>query len=579
MEENKFHSVSGKYWSIKEVDNLKAQQLVQKLNINDILARFICSRGIDIDNVDIFLKPSLKKQLPSPFVIKDMSKGADRIAKAIINKEKIAIFGDYDVDGATSTAALYKILNIYGSVPIIYIPDRLKEGYGPNIRAFQYLKDEKVDLVITVDCGMTAIKEVDYANEVELDIIVVDHHAPEAKLPDACAVINPNRIDDNSNLGMLAAVGVVFMLIGAIKIKLIDLEYMREDSSPNLSSILDLVALGTICDVVPLVGPNRALVAQGLRVMSKKNNIGIKTIFEIAGIEEYPKVFHAGFIIGPRINAGGRVGQSDLGSKLLITDKTEEAREISYKLNDFNEQRKVIENNVIEDAKKMAFSQKEQRLLVLHSNNWHTGVIGIVASRIVEHFNKPAIIISENGSNSKGSGRSVQGIDIGKLITAAKQAGIINNGGGHPMACGLTLDINKVNDLSLFLNNKIKDKDINKKSLHWIDLSVAVKGATIEMLSQFKNAEPFGSGNPEPIFIIQDAIVFNAKIVGENHVRCDISDSSNARIGAIAFRSTETNLGKTILTNNKLHLIGKLKISEWNNKEYVQMHIIDVIKF
>jgi len=273
VEENKFHSVSGKYWSIKEIDNLKAQQLVQKLNINDILARFICSRGIDSDNVDIFLKPSLKKQLPSPFVIKDMSKGADRIAKAIINKEKIAIFGDYDVDGATSTAALYKILNMYGSVPIIYIPDRLKEGYGPNIRAFQYLKDEKVDLVITVDCGMTAIKEVDYANELELDIIVVDHHAPEAKLPDACAVINPNRIDDNSNLGMLAAVGVVFMLIGAIKIKLIDLEYVREDSSPNLSSILDLVALGTICDVVPLVGPNRALVAQGLRVMSKKNNM------------------------------------------------------------------------------------------------------------------------------------------------------------------------------------------------------------------------------------------------------------------------------------------------------------------
>ena len=331
--------------------------------------------------------------------------------------------------------------------------------------------------------------------------------------------------------------------------------------------------------MVPLVGPNRALVSQGLKVMSKKNNIGIRALFEIAGIEEYPKVFHAGFILGPRINAGGRVGESALGSKLLITKNELEAKNISFKLNDFNEKRKKIENEVIEEAKEMAFLNKDLKILVLHNKNWHTGVIGIVASRIVEFFNKPAIIISENGKLSKGSGRSVPGIDIGNLITSAKQLGIIENGGGHPMACGLTIDSNKISELGNFLNRKANVKNVNNENIHWIDMPIAVKGASVKMLNQFKNAEPFGPGNPEPIFIIKNALVFNSKIVGEKHIRCDISDSSNARIGAIAFRSVETVLGKTILKNNNLHLIGKLKLSEWNGREQVQMHIMDVIKY
>tara|TARA_B100000686_G_C16805932_1_gene990403 strand:+ start:4353 stop:6101 length:1749 start_codon:yes stop_codon:yes gene_type:complete len=574
-----FNSVNNKQWLIKDVDNLKVSKLVQDLDINDLLARLICSRGIESENAKVFLNPSLKKQIPSPFSILDMNKATNRISKAIINNERIAIFGDYDVDGATSSAVLYKILQSFGSKALIYIPDRIKEGYGPNIKAFKYLKKKNIDLVITVDCGMTAFEEIDYANNIDLDIIIVDHHAPEAKLPKALAVINPNRLDDNSNLGMLAAVGVVFMLIGALKIKLIDLNYIKASDGPNLSKILDLVALGTICDVVPLIGPNRALVSQGLKVMSKKNNIGIKALFEISGIEEFPKVFHAGFVLGPRINAGGRVGESELGSKLLITNNEVEAKNISFKLNDFNEQRKKIENEVINEAKDMALLNNDSKILVLHNKNWHMGVIGIVASRIVEFFNKPAIIISENGKISKGSGRSVPGVNIGNLITSAKQKGILENGGGHPMACGLTINSNKISQLKDFLNSKVNTNNINNDNFHWIDMPIAVKGASIKMMNQFKNAEPFGPGNPEPIFIIKNALVFNPKIVGEKHIRCDISDSSNARISGIAFRSVETILGKTILKNNNMHVIGKLKLSEWNGREQVQMHIMDAIKF
>ena len=574
-----FNSVNNKQWLIKDIDNLKVSKLIQDLDINDLLARFICSRGIKLENAEVFLNPSLKKQIPSPFSMSDMNEGVNRISKAVINNERIAIFGDYDVDGATSSAALYKILESFGSKPLIYIPDRIKEGYGPSIKAFKYLKEENIDLVITVDCGMTAFEEVDFANSINLDVIIVDHHTPEAKIPEALAVINPNRLDDNSNLGMLAAVGVVFMLIGALKIKLINLNYIKDTEGPNLSNILDLVALGTICDVVPLIGPNRALVSQGLKVMSKKNNIGIKALFEISGIEEFPKVFHAGFILGPRINAGGRVGESELGSKLLITNNEVEAKNISFKLNDFNEQRKKIENEVIEEAKEMAYLNNDSKVLVLHNKNWHIGVIGIVASRIVEFFNKPAIIISENGQLSKGSGRSVPGVDIGKLITSAKQLGILENGGGHPMACGLTIDSKKILELNTFLNNRANIKNKNNENIHWIDMPIAVKGASVQMMSQFKNAEPFGPGNSEPIFIIKNALVFNSKIVGEKHIRCDISDSSNARISAIAFRSVETELGKTILKNNNMHVIGKLKLSEWNGREQVQMHIMDVIKY
>jgi len=577
IDEKYSYSVSNKRWAIRDVDNLKTAKLVQKLNISDYLARYICSRGVDINKAELYLNPSLKEQIPSPFSILDMDKAINRIIKAFIDKETITIFGDYDVDGATASALLYRSFEEFGFNASIYIPDRIKEGYGPNISAFNSLNKKGTNLIITVDCGMTSFKEVDFAKSKNMDVIIIDHHAPEAKLPEATAVVNPNRLDDQSGLGMLAAVGVAFMLVGALKIQLISDGYISKSNAPKVSSVLDLVALGTICDVVPLIGPNRAIVEKGLRVMAQKKNLGIKALFDISEIEDFPKVFHAGFIIGPRINAGGRVGESYLGSQLLITKDENEAKNISFRLNDLNEERKMIELKVLNEARDMAEKQKELNVLVLYGKNWHVGVIGIVASRIVELFNKPTIIISDNGEESKGSGRSILGIDLGSLITSAKQLGIIKQGGGHPMACGLTIDISQVELLTTHLNNNVINKISLSEDFYWVDIPISVKGANVDILKQFKSAEPFGSGNPEPRFIIKNALIYNSKIVGENHIRCDISDTSNARINGISFRSVGTSLGKELLDNNKMHLIGKLKLSEWNGKEQVQLHIEDAI--
>ena len=578
MNNNYYFSVNKKKWSIKAIEERKVNKLIQDLQINDFLARLICSRNINIDKAEDFINPSLRKQLPSPFLLKDMDLAVNRISQAFIKNETIAIFGDYDVDGATSSAVLYKSFKLFGNEPIIYIPDRIKEGYGPNINALKILKDQGVDLVVTVDCGMTAFKELDYAKDISLDIIVVDHHAPEAKLPSAIAVINPNRIDDSTGLGMLAAVGVCFMLVGALKSKLVEINFINENNIPSLSFLLDLVALGTICDVVPLVGANRALVKQGLRVMSKRQNNGINALFEVSEIEDIPSVFHAGFLLGPRINAGGRVGESSLGAKLLTTDNKSEAKEISYHLNELNEERKELEAEVLDEAKNLALGHESDEILVLSSKNWHPGVIGIVASRIVELYNKPTIIISENGLNSKGSGRSIGGKDIGRLITAAKQSGVIINGGGHPMACGLTMDEVKVNDLRQFLNKNNKSEFEDNKTIYYVDLAVSISGAIPQLIKELKLAEPFGSGNPEPKFIIKNVNLFNSKIVGDNHVKCSLTDSSNSRIDAIAFRCIGTPLGKSLLNNYNAHVIGRLKLSEWNGRERLQMHIDDVIE-
>ena len=578
MLNNYYNSVKKKTWSLKHIEERKVNKIVQDLQISDFLARIICTRDIAIDEVEDFIEPSLKKHLPSPLLIKDMAIAVERISKAFINEEKIAIFGDYDVDGATSSAVLYKSFKKFGIEPTIYIPDRQKEGYGPNEKALKSLKDKGISLVITVDCGITAFNELDYAKKINLDIIVVDHHAPEAKLPYALALVNPNRIDDATNLGMLAAVGVSFMLVGALKNKLINIGFIKKENSINLSSILDLVALGTVCDVVPLVGPNRAFVKHGLKVMSKRQNTGINALFEISNVEDFPNVFHAGFVLGPRINAGGRVGESDLGAKLLTTDDINYAKKISIHLNILNEERKKLESDVLEESKKMAENYDDNSILVLSGKNWHPGVIGIVASRIVEQYNKPTIIIAKNGDNSKGSGRSISGIDIGSIITTAKQSGILENGGGHPMACGLTINEDKINDLRLFINQKNADQNNKIKKTYLVDMAISVSGAIPELIKQLRLIEPFGAGNPEPKFIIKHVNLFNAKIVGENHIKCSISDSTNSRLDAIAFRSVGTELGKSLLNNYHAHVIGRLKISEWNGRESLQMHIEDVIE-
>ena len=576
-----FISVTGKKWALRDIEERKVDKLVQDLEISDFLARIACSRQEKLDShlVERWLDPKLKSELPSPMLLKDMSKAVQRITDAFKYNQKIAILGDYDVDGATSSALLYRAFKMFGTEPIIYIPDRIKEGYGPNITALDKLKNVGAELIITVDCGTTAFDEIDYANKISLDVIVLDHHNPEAKLPNAFAVINPNRIDDSSGLGMLAAVGVAFMLAGAVKSHLIKENILGKNNSANLIRVLDLVALGTICDVVPLIGPNRALVKQGLRSMSQMNNLGIKMLFETSEIDDFPSVYHAGYVLGPRINAGGRVGQSNLGAKLLITDDINEAKNISVQLNNYNEERKKLELEVFTQARSMVNFEEDTEILILSAEKWHPGVIGIVASRIVEQFNKPAIIIAKCGDLSKGSARSVPGINIGQLITAAKQSGILVNGGGHPMAGGITIKEEKITDLKLFLNDKITKNTLqNKDILRWVDLSISVSGLNPDLYKQLQKAEPYGSGNPEPCFIIQNASIFGSKVVGENHINCSISDSSKTRINGIAFRSVGTKLGKALLNKHNFHVIGKFKLSKWGGNERVQIYIEDLIE-
>ena len=578
MLNNYYNSVKQKTWSLKHIEERKVNKIVQDLQISDFLARIICTRDIAIDEVEDFIEPSLKKNLPSPLLIKDMAIAVERISKAFINKEKIAIFGDYDVDGATSSAVLYKSFKKFGIEPTIYIPDRQKEGYGPNEKALKSLKDKGISLVITVDCGITAFNELDYAKKINLDIIVVDHHVPEAKLPYALALVNPNRIDDATNLGMLAAVGVSFMLVGALKNKLINIGFIKKENSINLSSILDLVALGTVCDVVPLVGPNRAFVKHGLKVMSKRQNTGINALFEISNVEDFPNVFHAGFVLGPRINAGGRVGESDLGAKLLTTDDINYAKKISIHLNILNEERKKLESDVLEESKKMAENYDDNSILVLSGKNWHPGVIGIVASRIVEQYNKPTIIIAKNGDNSKGSGRSISGIDIGSIITTAKQSGILENGGGHPMACGLTINEDKINDLRLFINQKNADQNNKIKKTYLVDMAISVSGAIPELIKQLRLIEPFGAGNPEPKFIVENLKPVNSKIVGEKHIKSVLISEEGTSIKTIAFNAIDNELGAYLLKKKSIiiNIAGKLSLNEWRGQKNVEFIIDDI---
>ena len=580
--QNHFNSVSDRKWSLIGIEERLIDKLVQDLEISDFLARIVSSRSNSPFNSVIakkWLDPKLKFDLPSPFVLKDIDKAVERIIDAYKRDEQITVFGDYDVDGATSSALIFKFFKMFGKEINIYIPDRIKEGYGPNVKAIENLKNNGTKLLITVDCGITSFKEIEYANKLGLDTIVIDHHSPESSLPNAYAIINPNRLDDESELGMLAAVGVSFMFVRAIKSKLLEKNIIKDNFSNNLMQLLDLVALGTICDVVPLLGPNRALVKQGLQFMSLMNNKGIKMLYEILNIQDFPSVYHAGFLLGPRINAGGRVGKSELGVNLLITENAQEAKNISNELEKYNQDRKRIEEEVFIDAKGLVQKEENSNILILSGKNWHNGVIGIVASRVAEQFNKPTIIISTTDKECKGSARSISGINIGKLITAAKQKGLLINGGGHPMAGGITIEYNKIDEFKSFLNNQVKKNisDSNER-IKWIDLSISVSGLNIDLYKELSRVEPFGAGNPEPRFLVSNASIFGSRIVGEKHVSCSVTDSTKKRINAIAFRSVGTKLGNALLNKNYFHVIGKLKLSEWNGKERLQMFIEDLIE-
>jgi len=577
-------SISGKRWRPRLLDERAGLAIAQRAGLPEIVGRVLAARGVSIDEIESHLNPTLSRFLPDPSVLKDMDRAVDRLAAAIEGGEQVAVFGDYDVDGATSSALLSGFFNAVGAELRIYIPDRLTEGYGPNAAALKRLAAEGVHVVITVDCGITAHEALAEAQSAGLDVIVVDHHAAEPKLPPAWAVVNPNRMDEPPGLGQLAAVGVAFLLVVALNRRLRTTGFYGSRSEPDLFRWLDLVALGTVCDVVPLTGLNRAYVAQGLRIMARRGNIGIAALSDVAGLREPPGTFHAGFILGPRVNAGGRVGEAGLGARLLSTDDGDEARTIAGRLDGYNAERREIEATVLAEAARQVGSRGPdgRAAVIVTGHGWHPGVIGIVAARLVEKFGRPAVVIAVENGIGKGSGRSMRGIDLGAAVIAARQAGLLVNGGGHPMAAGLTVEEGSIEALSAFLEARIADE----QARHGLDATLGVDGgltigaANLDLLDVLERLEPFGNGNAEPRFVFPRVRIAKADVVGESHVRCFLADEGSGRLGGIAFRSVDSDLGRALLgaRGGVLHLAGALRRNEWRGRSDVQLIIADAAR-
>jgi len=577
-------SASGKRWRLREADERIAQAHAQTLGVPDVVGRLLAAREVPLEDGDKYLKPTLKDLLPDPSVLNDMDRGAARLADAIMTGQPVAIFGDYDVDGATSTALLTRFLRSVGGNVRIYIPDRMIEGYGPNTPALTKLADEGAKVVITVDCGISAFEPLQAAADAGLDVIVVDHHEAEAALPAAHAIINPNRLDEDRALGHLAAVGVAFLLVIATNRVLRTKDWFGDRPEPDLMQWLDIVALGTVCDVVPLKGLNRAFVIQGLKIMASRGNPGLAALSDIAKIDRKPETYHVGFVLGPRINAGGRVGQADLGATLLSSDDPAVATDISGKLDHFNSERRAIEAMVQEQAVEQVegLSEPPGALVVAANTGWHPGVIGIVASRLKDRFNLPSFVVAfDDDGVGKGSGRSIKGVDLGAAVIAARQAGLLINGGGHAMAAGITVARDQYETLVAFLNERLvpQVEALGTVRSLGIDGALAVSGATADLIDLLQQAGPFGSANPEPRFAIPSARVVKANVVGQGHVSCIFAGRGGGRLKGISFRTAETPLGICLLEagQREVHVAGHLRIDEWQGRRQAQIFIDDVI--
>jgi single-stranded-DNA-specific exonuclease len=573
-------SVTGRRWLAQPCDERIALAVAQSHNLPELAARILVGRGVGLDTVEAHMAPTLRSFLPDPSALLDMDRAAERVARAIMTGERIALFADYDVDGATSSALLLRFLRAVGSDALLYVPDRILEGYGPNAAAFGILAGQGAKLVITLDCGITAHEPLAAARDAGLEVIVIDHHTADIQLPEALAVINPNRLDESRSLGHLAAVGVTFLGLVAINRALRKAGWYAARPEPDLRQWLDLVALGTVADVVPLTGLNRAFVTQGIKVMAQRRNVGLAALADVAKIGESPSAYHLGFIFGPRVNAGGRVGKADSGARLLSTDDRAEAAELAALLDGHNAERKAIEAVTLEAAMAQVETSGQAdsaRIIVVAGEGWHPGVIGIVASRLMDRYHRPACVIGIDEGVGKGSGRSIPGIDLGAAVLAAKAAGLLTAGGGHPMAAGFTVAASRVKLLAAFLEARISDGGVRVDPILAIDGGLSCGGATVGLAETIERLGPFGSGNAEPRFALTGARILKADLVGTSHVRCIVSDSSGARVKAIAFRAAESPLGLALLQSGgrPISLAGKVKLDRWNGEVRVQFQIDD----
>ena len=581
-------SATGRAWRdrLDERGQARALAIAQRSGVPELLARVLAGRGVEPDEVVAYLDPSIKRLMPDPHKLTGMQAAAARLAHAITANESVAIFGDYDVDGATASALLARYLRHCGLDTVVHIPDRIFEGYGPNVDAIRGFAERGVKLLVTVDCGTTSIEPLAEAARLSLDTVVIDHHQADVELPKAVAIVNPNRADDLSGLGHLAAVGLVFITLVALTRELRRQNFWTGSrSEPDLLSLLHLVALGTVADVVPLTGLNRAYVAKGLIALRRRDQVGLTALMDAARLTGPPEAWHLGFLLGPRINAGGRIGRADLGVRLLLEEDPSEAERIVVELDRLNRERQQIELATLAQAEAEAMAalglEEKGAVVVTAGEGWHPGVVGLVAARLKERYGRPAFAIAlEPGGVGTGSGRSIAGVDLGQAVRRAVHEGLLLKGGGHAMAAGITLKKDALAAFRAFLEDTLGapvEAARRERGLA-IDGAVSAGAVNLSLVELLARAGPYGAGNPEPLLALPAHTLAYADVVGENHIRARFKSSDGKIVNAIAFRAADKPLGQTLLDNRgrAMHAAGSLAVDRWQGEERVQMRLTDV---
>jgi single-stranded-DNA-specific exonuclease len=580
------NSVLGRPWRdrLDVKSRAMAEAIVQQHGLPDALSRVLAGRGVGCDECLSYLEPTIRALMPDPSTLAGMDAAAERLAYAAVHGETVAIFGDYDVDGACSAALLAQFLNGCGARCMIHIPDRIFEGYGPNADAIRALRQRGATLLVTVDCGVTSHGPLAEAAEVGLDVVVLDHHQAPVDLPAALAIVNPNRQDDLSGLGHLCAAGVTFMALVATNRLLRERGFWSSARpAPDLMAMVDLVALATVADVVPLKGLNRAFVLRGLDVMRQRGRPGLRALFDAARASGPPRAQALGYLIGPRINAGGRIGDAGLGARLLLEQDDVEADRIAAELDRLNRERQAIEAAAVAEAEAEALASLGETdsasVIVTAAEGWHPGVVGLVAARLKERFGRPAVAISLGSELGTGSARSIPGADLGAAVRAAVEAGILVKGGGHAMAAGLTIEASRLGELRAFLERRLAASvaEGRKDRALLVDAALTAGGARAELVNEIERAGPFGSGSPEPIFAFPDHLIAEASVVGGAHVRVRLESRDRTRLDAIAFRCADAALGRTLLAarGETLHVAGSLTLDRWGGAEKTSLRIVD----
>lgn len=591
--ERLFLGVGQSATGLKWVDRLGQREanialaMAQNHGFPDIVTRVLAGRGVGLDDAAAFMEPTLKSLMPDPTSLTDMTSAAARIAEAIVSRETVAIFGDYDVDGACSSAILSRFLTHYGIANKIYIPDRIFEGYGPNPAAMQELA-KQASLIVTVDCGTNSAAAIDAAKAAGADVVVLDHHQVGGDLPAAAlAIVNPNREDDLSGQGHLCAAGVVFLTLVQTSRILRDQQTKLDTHPPDLLSLLDLVALATVCDVVPLKELNRAFVVKGLLVARTQQNVGLAALARVSRIGEPLNAFHFAYLIGPRINAGGRIGDAGLGARLLTLDDPDEAMRIAQELDRLNQERQAMETVMLEQAEAEAMvelsSSSGPAVLITASDDWHPGIVGLIAARLKERARRPAFAIAFNANGTgSGSGRSINGFDLGKLVRGAVEQGLLVKGGGHAMAAGITVERGKMGALRAFFEEQSAEMvgQLRGNASLAIDGALSAAGATVPLYETMEKAGPFGSGHPQPVLVLPHHKLIDARSVGTNHIKVTLAGADGKRINAIAFRAVGSDLGDFLFKQlgQSLHIAGNLALNHWNGSTTTQFRILDAAK-